>query len=358
MILRKFELDKKNLKNRFVSLLIIALVIGTLAFVFAWLAGLIGHRTTTKSFLGDSLEKFEPGYRRAHGKGICFEGTFHSNGEAEKFSTARVFTQSDIPAIGRFSIGSANPHAADDSTATVGMALMLTPDDQSQWRMKLNNFPYFSTRNPEGFLALKSAFEPDPKTGQPDPVRVAAFYKEYPEARKANEEKAKMPLTGSFSGVEYYSINAFILKNSKDEKQPIRWSMRPHAKFISLSKEQRAQAGHDFLFEDIKKRLKKEPLYWDLVLQLAELGDPVDDPSQPWPKDRKEIVVGTLEVKQVTDQEHGNCRDVNFDPTLVPPGIELSNDPILAARAGIYAHSYNARLHEIGFDKATSAVGK
>ena len=46
------------------------------------------------------------------------------------------------------------------------------------------------------------------------------------------------------------------------------------------------------------------------------------------------------------------------DPTLVPPGIELSDDPVLAARAGIYSQSYNARLREIGFGKATDAVGK
>ncbi len=56
-----------------------------------------------------------------------------------------------------FSIGSGNPHAADNSTATVSMALLLSPADHSQWRMKLNNFPYFPTRNAEGFFgAAKS----------------------------------------------------------------------------------------------------------------------------------------------------------------------------------------------------------
>ncbi|MEX7540307.1 catalase, partial [Acinetobacter baumannii] len=38
--------------------------------------------------------------------------------------------------------------------------------------------------------------------------------------------------------------------------------------------------------------------------------------------------------------------------------IELSDDPVLAARAAIYSQSYNARLREIGFGKATDAVGK
>ncbi len=71
-------------------------------------------------------------------------------------SKATVFAKSDIPTIGRFSIGSGNPHAADNSTATVSMALLLSPADHSQWRMKLNNFPYFPTRNAEGFWRSKS----------------------------------------------------------------------------------------------------------------------------------------------------------------------------------------------------------
>ncbi|WP_430962103.1 hypothetical protein [Pseudomonas putida] len=42
----------------------------------------------------------------------------------------------------------------------------------------------------------------------------------------------------------------------------------------------------------------------------------------------------------------------------MPSGIELSNDPVLAARAGIYSHSYNARLREIALGKATDAIGE
>ncbi|MEH6415367.1 MULTISPECIES: hypothetical protein [Pseudomonas] len=53
-----------------------------------------------------------------------------------------------------------------------------------------------------------------------------------------------------------------------------------------------------------------------------------------------------------------HCRDINFAPTLVPPGIALSNDPVLAARAGIYSLSYNARLREIAFGMATDALGE
>ena len=45
-----------------------------------------------------------------------------------------------------------------------------------------------------------------------------------------------MPLTGSFSGAEFYVVNAFILRAANGQQQPVRWSMRPHSKFISLTK--------------------------------------------------------------------------------------------------------------------------
>ena len=217
--------------------------------------------------------------------------------------------------------------------------------------------PYFPTRDAEGFLAQRR-FRAGPGNGRPDPARVAAFFEKYPEARKAVEYKATAPGPSSFAQAQYNVINAFILLAADGKRQPVRWFMRPHAPFHGLSVEDRARLGHDFLFDEIQQRVAQAPVYWDLVLQLAQAGDPVDDPSQPWPAERQQVVAGTLEVTGVRDQAEGGCRDINFDPTLVPSGIALSNDPVLAARAGIYSHSYNARLREIAFGKATDAIGK
>ena len=336
----------------------IALICGILVLAFAYTAGLIGGRIITETFLQDTPKTYPAGYRRAHGKGICFEGTFRASGEAVPYSVARVFAQQNVPVIGRFSLGSPDPYAPDNSTRTVSMAAMLTADDGEQWRMKLNNEPFFATRTPEGFLEQVEAYKPVTNTGVPDSAKVAAFLQKYPEAQKYMQWDATAPWTRSFAGAQYNVINAFILIDAKGKKQAVRWSMRPRSAFTSWSVSQRKQASHDFLFEDLKKRLQKEPLYWDLVLTLAEPGDPVNDPSQVWPENRRQIVAGTLEVSQVFDQTKGGCRDVNFDPTLVPKGITLSDDPVLAARAGIYSHSHSDRVREIGYGKATDAVGK
>ncbi|MBL3967073.1 catalase family peroxidase [Burkholderia sp. KCJ3K979] len=340
------------------ALAAIAAVAGALMSTLAWTAGWIGSRTTSVSLVSETPQPFPPGFRRAHGKGVCFVGTFRPDRAAVPLSTARVFTQADIPVVGRLSIGTGSPYAADNSTTTLSMALLLTTDDKQQWRMAMNNQPYFATHEPEGFLAMQQATAPDPATGQPDPARVSAFLKAYPEAEKFMKWAAQEPAPGSFAGATFYSVNAFYLVAADGHRQPVRWMMRPHDPFIPMSDAQRQKADHDFLFEGVRERLARKPLHWDYVLQLAQPGDPVDDASQPWPADRKQLVAGTLEMTRVVEQAEGACRDINFDPSIVPAGVAVSNDPILNARSGAYAHSFNRREREIGYGKATEAVGK
>lgn len=40
----------------------------------------------------------------------------------------------------------------------------------------------------------------------------------------------------------------------------------------------------------------------------------------------------------------GLCQDIAFDPLVLPPGIEPSADPVLAARSAPYAVSLSRRL--------------
>jgi catalase len=87
-------------------------------------------------------------------------------------------------------------------------------------------------------------------------------------------------------------------------------------------------------------------LRWHLILTVAQPADPIDDATMQWPDDRQHIDAGTLVIDHTTSQEDGTCRDVNFDPTILPAGIKPSNDPLLAARSAAYAVSYQRRTRE------------
>jgi catalase len=51
-------------------------------------------------------------------------------------------------------------------------------------------------------------------------------------------------------------------------------------------------------------------------------------------------------VDRLEDEAHGACRDVTFDPLILPDGIEPSDDPILSARSAAYAQSFRRRAGE------------
>ncbi len=86
------------------------------------------------------------------------------------------------------------------------------------------------------------------------------------------------------------------------------------------------------------KKSKAEALH-DVVNDYIDSG-------QPWPADRRSIDAGTLVIDHTTPQESGPCRDINYDPTVLPDGIEISDDPLLPARSAAYAASYLRRTSE------------
>ena len=338
----------------------IAAIAAALVLALAWAAGWIGRDRLTAARMVDAIQAngpAHPGFRRAHSKGMCVEGEFRSSGLAWPLSSARVFRDPETPVLGRLSIAGGNPHGADPDARVRSMALLLRSDDGTQWRMAMNNFPFFAVATPEGFQAQTLASRPDPATGKPDPARMAAFRERFPEARRFAAWAKSAPWPDSWANTSYNSVNSFRFVADDGSVRHVRWSMRPHAAFAAMDPGARAAADADFLAADLEQRLAQGPLRWDLVLTLAAAGDPVDDPSQPWPEGREKVVAGTLTLRSATPQATGACRDVVFDPLILPPGIRASDDPILAARSAAYARSFNRREREIARGHADEATG-
>lgn len=340
------------------ALLGIAAIVAVIAAVFAWVGGWFGGGLTPQR-MADTIEagKPHPGFRRAHTKGVCVAGSFTPSAQAAQLSKARVFSQPSTPILGRLSIGGGDPHGADAQARVRSVALLLKTDDGQEWRTAMNSFPFFVVATPQGFQAQNLASAPDPATGKPDPARMAAFLKQYPEAQKFLDWAKSAPWSNSWGNTQFNGVNSFYFTNAQGQRHAVRWSMRPQAPFEPLSAQQRASSDADFLSEEFNTRLAKGPVAWDLVVTQAQDGDPIDDPSQPWPQDRRQVVAGTVTLVSSQPQETGPCRDLNYDPTVLPDGMAASADPILAARSAVYSVSFNRREREIGTGRAPEATG-
>ena len=126
----------------------------------------------------------------------------------------------------------------------------------------------------------------------------------------------------------------------------MRWSLLPAAQPVPVSPEDLAKRGPNFLEQEITERVGSAPQRWTLVVTVANPGDPTADPTKAWPEDRRTVEVGTLIVQKIEAEADGPCRDINFDPTVLPTGIRVSDDPFPAARSAAYAKSYDLRTAE------------
>ncbi len=81
-----------------------------------------------------------------------------------------------------------------------------------------------------------------------------------------------------------------------------------------------------------------------LLVQPRE-GDPLIDATHTWPAEREMVEVDRLRITSVSPAgAPGPCEPVMFNPLLLPPGIEPSEDPILLGRPAPCAVSLQRRL--------------
>lgn len=314
---------------------------------YAWAAGwLTPSRLTPERYISGFEADFgaHPGFRHNHAKGICVIGHFDGNGAGSAWSSAGVFEAVRTPVIGRFAVPGGNPSIADTSTPVRSLALQFSLPNGEQWRTGMNSTPVFLVNSPQGFYDNLQASRLDPATGKPDPARIKAFFESHPETAAFRSWVKAHPPASSFINTGFYSINAFELVDANGNRHLARWSMQPDAAYAPVSPA--SAADHNALQDDLLTRLAQGSARWHLQLQLANPGDPSNDATRAWPADRRTVDAGTLTLEKAVEEGDGPCRDVNFDPTVLPRGIALSDDPLLAARSGVYARSYKVRTAE------------
>ncbi|ARP96125.1 catalase family peroxidase [Bordetella genomosp. 13] len=327
--------------------LAIAGAVAGVALAFGYAGGWLAPQRLTPQKIVDSLQAnggLHPGYRRNHAKGVCVSGYFEGAGTASAYSTAPFFKTVRTPVVGRFALPGGNPYAPDNSVPIRSLALRLAAPDGQQWRMGMNAMPVFPLATPEAFYEQALAGRPDPQTGKPDPAKLKAFFGAHPEAGAFLAWVKTARPGASYATETYHSLNAFYLVDGNGKRQAVRWAMVPQQPDAAGNT---AAAGDaNVLQEDLVRRIAAGVQRWKLMITLAAPDDPVDDATKTWPADRTVIDAGTLVLSTVEPQDNGPCRDINFDPTVLPEGIRVSGDPLLAARSAAYADSYLRRTSE------------
>ena len=199
--------------------------------------------------------KFE-GYRRSGAKGICAMGEFVGSADGRALSTASAFAGSAVPVIVRFSVGGANPKAADNTKSQRNMALQFNLPGGEVWQMGNISAPVFGAASPVQMLGRVESLRPDPATKAADPAKVKAFADANPEVLLQGKHFASQPVPASFAAVNYWGVHAFGFINSSGKKQWGKWVFEPVGGTAGLSDEEAKAKGPTFLLADLRDRVK------------------------------------------------------------------------------------------------------
>jgi catalase len=323
------------------------LLLGVVA-AFLYLGGWFTPQKLTPGRFVDELQRvggIHSGFRRNHAKGVDVRGFFDSNGQGARLSKAVVFQTGRVPVIGRFSLGSGDPHATDALSTVRGLGLQFSLSDGEQWRSAMINLPVFPFKDTQAFYDNLVASEPDPNTHHPDPAKGAAFFASHPDTARAIGIIKSQPPSSGFDNSTFHSLNAFRFTNAEGVTTFVRWELVPVQPIAAASATEASQ-DKNFLFDALIASILQHPLQWHLILTVGQPGDPTDNATIPWPEGRETVDVGTLTLDSVESDDTSPARTINFDPLVLPAGIAPSDDPLLSARSAIYSQSFTRRAGE------------
>jgi len=292
---------------------------------------------------------YVPGFRRAHARGVGFRGHFTAAAQAAALTTAEHMQGEVVETVVRLSNGSGSPYFVDRTSDKKGSVLghavrfELASGGHSAWAsMNITSFP---ASKPDEFIGLSSARRQGLPTGLPNPLRFVFFLVTHPKTLPGIRAILAARTAASFATARFNGLHAYYAVDGDGRRQAFRYSWVPAAGVAGMTPEEDRLLPPQFLVSEIKQRVLRGPVAWDLVFQLAEPGDPVDDLTKQWPDKRPRVTVGRLVIDRLhEDQEHVD--GLVFDPTVVPPGIELSDDPVLHFRSESYAESHRRRSSE------------
>ena len=280
------------------------------------------------------------GYRALHAKGLLLRATFTATPEAARLTRAAHMQGDPVEATVRLSNGSGDPEDPDYAPDVRGLATKFYLPDGSRTDILGQTAPSFPTTSLDSFIELTRI----------NPTTVGAVWRlpyflvRHPRAipgLPGNLSALRPP--ESFATCRYYAIHAYKWVDGDGGEHWVRYRWEPTVSGKALSPGDAKKRGRDYLQEDIRERIEGDGVRFTLVLQIAGEDDDPHDPSTNWPDDREKVEAGTLELTGAdTEREQGDDVLV-FDPSRVVDGIELSDDPILAARPAAYSESIERR---------------
>jgi len=284
-----------------------------------------------------------PGFRPAHAKGILLKGTFTPSSEAASLTRAPHLHRNSTPVTARLSDFAGIPTVADNDPQGAGprgFAVRFHLAEHVHTDIIGHSVDNFPVRTAEGLVEfLNAVIATDPKG--PHPNAIEQFLGAHPAA--LTFVQIPKPIPTSFAKESFFAVSAFRFTNTDGISRYGRYRVLPAAGTEYLDETAAAARSPNFLFEEIRERIGKEPVRFRVAVQLAQDGDIIDDATVRWPEQRTQLAFGEISLQEIAANNASEQQHIIFDPIPRVDGIEASVDPLFEPRANIYLMSGRRR---------------
>ena len=309
--------------------------------------------------------------RPVHAVGIGATGYFEASDVARDYCTAEHFQGRQVQVTVRFSNGSGCAVVHDGWSDVRGMATRFQLANNATTDLIAMTLSAFFAPTPETFLDFAMAAKPTPVTRESPwrkfldllelmlPLRnpypgetispdagAIRFADENDYAKLAVSQAAAIGAPVSYLRAEYHAVHTFVVIAPDGARRWVRFSWQPV--YGVLNTKITDPVIDQYLQQDLRDRLAKEPARFTLMMAIGEAGDDFNDSSRPWPPHRVRIMMGTLTLNAVPKDQVADCEHLAFNPMHLTEGIEASDDPVLRVREKAYNLSRDSRAESFG----------
>ncbi len=307
--------------------------------------------------------------RIVHARGSAAHGFFECYQPMTKVTRASLFAEAGkrTPVFVRFSTVVGERGSADTPRDVRGFAVKFYTDE-GNWDLVGNNIPVFFIQDAMKFPDLIHAAKPEPHFGMPQAATAHDTFWDFvslmPESmHMLMWAMSDRTLPRSYRMMQGFGVHTFRLVNGEGESTFVKFHFRPVAGTHSLDWDESVKimgADPDFHRRDLWEAIEGGAFpEWELSFQLfseeqaERFSFDVLDATKIVPEELVPLTpVGRLVLDRNPDNFFAETEQVAFCAAHIVPGIDFSNDPLLAGRIHSYVDTQISRLggpnfHEI-----------
>ena len=304
--------------------------------------------------------------RIVHARGSAAHGYFEAYQPLTEFTRAAPFQAAGkiTPVFTRFSTVAGERGSPDTARDVRGFAVKFYTDE-GNWDLVGNNIPVFFIQDAMKFPDLVHAVKPEPHNGMPQAASAHDTFWDFASLMPETTHMLMWVMSDrgiprSLRMMQGFGVHTFRLVNAKGESHFVKFHWKPTLGTHSLVWDEAVKisgADSDFHRRDLWEAIEAgEYPQWELGLQIfteaqaSTFSFDVLDATKLIPEELVPVTpVGRMVLNRNPDNFFAETEQVAFCTAHVVPGIDFSNDPLLAGRIHSYLDTQITRLGGVNF---------